>query len=106
MQSPFYCDMAALTTEQRLRHQALAQELLPAVQEVSELPEGYAARLLPDNGLLLSAAEFIALERLCCPFLTLGLEIERDGGPLWVLLKGPEGAKPFIRAEFGIPEKG
>jgi len=48
------------------------------------------------------AAEFITLERLCCPFLTLALEVERERGPLWLKLTGREGVKPFLRAELGL----
>lgn len=45
MHSPFVCDMAALTPEQRERHRILALQLRPAVLEFKELPDGYAARL-------------------------------------------------------------
>ena len=46
------------------------------------------------------AAEFIALERLCCPFLNFGLEIKAEGGPVWLRLSGREGVKAFIREEI------
>jgi hypothetical protein len=48
------------------------------------------------------AAEFMTLERLCCPFLTLTLEVERERGPLWLTLTGREGVKPFLQAELGL----
>ena len=47
------------------------------------------------------AIEFIALERLCCPFFGFGLGIEREGGAAWLTLTGREGVKPFIMAEIG-----
>jgi hypothetical protein len=102
MTSPFACDMSALTSEERARHHALAQKLRPAVLEFTELPDGYAARLPSDPAMVLCAAEFITLERLCCPFFTLALEVENDRGPLWMRITGREGIKPFIRAEFSI----
>ena len=102
MEAPFVCDMTALTASQRERHHALARQLRGAVLEIRELPDGYAARVAMEPTMVLVLAEFITLERLCCPCFTLGLEAERDGGPLWLRVTGREGVKPFIRAEFGI----
>lgn len=103
MESPFVCNMDALTAEQRSRHNVLAKQLWPAVIEFKELPDGYAARFFPDGEMVLAIAEFISLERLCCPFFTLAVEIEGNQGPLWLKITGGEGIKPFIRAEFSIP---
>jgi len=50
---------------------------------------------------LTKAAEFISLERLCCPFLRFSLEVEPEGGPIWLRLTGREGVKAFIREEVG-----
>ena len=104
MPTPFVCDMTALDPSKRARHRALAMELRPAVVAFEELPDGYAARFerAPERYLLL--AEFMTLEALCCPFFTLALEAACDGGPLRLRITGPDGVKPFIRAEFGIPE--
>jgi len=100
--SEFFCDMTALSAPERARHQELAKLLRPAVLETKELADGYAARLPADLSIVLSLAEFVVLERRCCPFFTLALELDRDDGPLWLRITGGEGIKPFIRAEFGI----
>lgn len=102
MDSPFVCDLAAMSPEQRARHRVLAVELRGAAKEIRELPNGYAARFSTEPSFVMLIAEFITLERLCCPFFTLGLEVESDLGPLWMKVTGPEGIKPFIRVEFGI----
>ncbi|MFQ5575257.1 MAG: hypothetical protein ACE5E0_06520 [Terriglobia bacterium] len=102
MESPFICDMTAMTEEQRARHHALAKQLRPAVIEFKELPDGYAARFPLEPEMVLLVAEFITLERLCCACFTLGLEVEKERGPLWLKVTSREGIKPFIRAEFGI----
>lgn len=70
-----------------------------AVEEIGELPGGYAFRLPADADTLLKTAEFISLERLCCPFLGFALVVEPEGGPAWVRLTGREGVKTFIREE-------
>jgi hypothetical protein len=102
MESPFLCDMTALTSDQRARHRDLAEKLRRALGEVEELPDGYAFRFAMEPSMLLQLAEFITLERLCCPCFTLILEAQRDHGPLSLKVTGREGVKAFIRAEFGI----
>lgn len=71
-----------------------------------ELPDGYAFRLPNDATLLLKTAAFIMRERLCCPFFGFGVEVEPEGGPLWLRLTGGDAIKAFIRAEIGeaVPE--
>lgn len=102
MESPFFCDMTAMTADQRARHGILSEQLRRAVKEIQELPEGYAARFQMEPSMLSLLADFITLERLCCPCFTLALEAEREHGPLWLKVPGREGVKPFIRAEFRI----
>lgn len=98
----FACDITALDGSARERHTLLSERLLSRVVELRELPNGYGVHLPGEHETILHAAEFIALERLCCPFFSLALRLEPDGGPLWVEVTGPEGIKPFIRAEFGF----
>ncbi len=105
--NPFVCDIEALTSEQRERHGALARRLRPLVLEFVELAGGYAARFDAAPGRLAEVAEFMELERLCCPFFVLELKaeapVEAQAGGLSLIVTGPEGVKPFIRAEFAIP---
>ena len=100
-ESPFVCDMTALEPAQREWHGVTSGQLFQAVQEVRVLPEGYAFRLPNDSATLLKAAEFVAGERLCCPFFGFALELEPEGGTLWLRLTGRDGVKPFIQAEVG-----
>ena len=53
------------------------------------------------SSMLLKLADFIAKERLCCPFFGFALQLEPEGGELWLSLTGREGVKPFIQAEIG-----
>lgn len=103
MPTRFACDMSALTPEQRVRYDELVRIIRPQVIEFREMAAGYAARLPSEPEVVLRAAEFITLERLCCPFFNLAVEVENNRGPLWLNISGPEGIKPFIRAEFSIP---
>src|SRR5258705_7457561 len=100
---PVYaCNMNAMTAEQRKQHEIVARHLLQeaAAQRV-ELANGYAWRY-SDPGLLTEAAEFVSLERLCCPFFNFALELEPDAGPLTLRITGAAGVKAFLLAELGL----
>jgi hypothetical protein len=99
-ESPFACDMTALDAKGRERHAVVTRQLNDGVQEVRELPDGYALRFTPSQESILLVSEFIARERLCCPFFSFELQVEKDGGPVWLQLRGREGVKAFIQAEL------
>jgi hypothetical protein len=95
---PLACDLTAINAEEREHHIALTRGMLAAVQELRELPDGYGMRLPAD--MLLTAAEYISRERLCCPFFNFNLELEANGGALWLRMTGREGVKAFLQAEL------
>lgn len=101
-ESPFFCNMNALTGEQKKRIVELVKQLKAKTLEVKELPDGFAFRYKPDSETVRDAAEFITYERACCPFFEFELSVEREGGPLWLRLRGREGVKDFIRIEFEL----
>jgi hypothetical protein len=95
----FACNLTAMSPEQRQRHEGVVRELFQSPQEVRELPDGYGWRW--DKAKMMLAAEFITLERLCCPFFDFALSIESGSDSLRLRITGREGVKEFIRAEFG-----
>ncbi|MEO8610139.1 MAG: hypothetical protein ABI690_19750 [Chloroflexota bacterium] len=97
----FACDMYALTPEQRDHHGTASKALFADVQDVRETANGYAFRLPEESTTLSRIADFITYERLCCPFFTFNVEVEPQGGPIWIGLAGEEGAKAFVIAELG-----
>lgn len=99
---PLVCVVAAMNDEQRRRWQTLSEQLSSSVQEVKELPDGYAFRFSAETGMVLSVAEFISLERLCCPFLKFEFEVADSNRPLWLRMTGREGVKEFLKTELGI----
>jgi hypothetical protein len=98
---PIACDLSAMDAAQRERHQAVIESCWQKIQETVELTDGYAFRFEPDDALFLALAEFITLERRCCPFLGFALALDPVGGPMWLRLTGREGAREFIGAAFG-----
>lgn len=100
--TPFFCDLAAMDAEQRARYRQVTQHMRAATPVIEELANGYALRFGMDSSLCLIVAEFMTLERLCCPFLDLTLEVARESGPMQLKLTGREGVKQFLRAELGL----
>lgn len=100
IESPFACNAAALDDGQRQRYAALFRQLGEARQEIRELPDGYAFRYPADAPMIQAVAEFVTYERLCCPFFAFTMEVESEGGALWLRLTGREGVKEFIRSEM------
>jgi hypothetical protein len=99
--SPFACDMDALAPEERPQHLAVISRLFGLVQNIHELPNGYAFLLADGPDVPSVAGEFISRERLCCPFFGFSLDVEPEGGSVKLHMTGREGVKPFIQAEIG-----
>lgn len=100
--TPFACDMTALNEAEKNRVLELLEQLKSNRQEVVELPDGFAFRYQMDSETFLGAAEFITYERLCCPFFSFELEVEKESDAMWLRLKGRDGIKDFIRLEFSF----
>jgi hypothetical protein len=101
--SGWYCNLKALSPTERARLHELVQKLKNARIETEELPDGYAFRLQAEQVSLGELAEYVTSERKCCPFFDFEIELQREGGPLWLRLRGKQGVKAFMRLEFDIP---
>lgn len=99
-QSPLACNMTAIAPDQRPKHLATSRELFSRIEKVRELPNGYEFRLADGPALISQVAEFVSLEKLCCPFLNFVIEVEAEGGPVSLRLTGRDGVKAFIREEI------
>ena len=99
---PLACDMTALTDWQRERQGVLGRRLRDGALEIKELDEGYAFVHPADGDALAVMAEFVANERLCCPFLGFEIAVERGGGPAWLRITGEGEAKRVLEAEIGL----
>ena len=95
---PIACDLDVLTPPQRERHGTLLETLRGDVLETRELENGYALRFGTDSATIRSLAEWMTLERACCPFLGFSIRLERGDGPVWLDLTGSPEAKAYIGA--------
>ena len=47
--------------------------------------------------MLVALAEYVSLERLCCPFFEFAIEVGRGGGEVWLRMTSPDGAKGALK---------
>lgn len=99
-QSPIACDMSVLSPNERQTHLATSHELFSNLQAIKELPDGYEFQVGNDPHAITKLAEFVRLEKLCCPFLNFAIGVEAEGGPTTLRLTGREGVKAFVREEI------
>lgn len=89
------CNLGAIATDERDEHVKRAERVFTAVIDNRELPTGYAFRLPLETAMLNEVAQWIANERLCCPFFTFTLVVSDQ---LWLELTGAEAAKEELIA--------
>lgn len=98
---PLACDMSELTAGQRERQGVLGRRLRDGALEIKELGDGYAFAHPPDADALAMMAEFVANERLCCPFFGFGISVGGDG-PAWLRIKAEGEAEDVLEAKMGV----
>ena len=96
------CNLKAIGSKERPRYNDLMKRLRAAVRNRKELPNGYAHQLEQKAITLPEVAEWMSMERLCCPFLTLELSAAGQQTDWRLTLTGPEGVKALLQAEFQI----
>ncbi len=101
-ESPLTCDDGALSATQRPRLGSLLKQFRANKQEVKELKDGYAIRLSSEAATITDVGDYMALVRLCSPYFETALEVEREGGPVWLKVTGRTGVKALAREEFKL----
>jgi hypothetical protein len=98
---PIACRLDALSPAERQRQKTLRTQLDAAVVRVSETADGYVFIYRDDSDVLLQAAEWLALERRCCPFLDFELAWRADSQAPTLRVGGSDPAvKTFIADTF------
>jgi hypothetical protein len=92
--------MKAIPPEDRGEHHHVTRRVVAAATEICESANGIALRLSADD--YETAVQFVARERLCCPFLRFTLKVTPGRGPVWLCLDGPSGTGEFLRSELHL----
>jgi hypothetical protein len=96
--TPLACRLDAFSAEERRRYDELRSRLDAATEEVSELEDGFVFRYRPEPRVFEAAAEWITLERKCCPFVRFNLEWHDDQPAPRLRMTGRSGVKEILRA--------
>jgi hypothetical protein len=106
-ESPFACSLEkSLTKEQREHKKQIALKMESARIDTKEIADGYVFRFRPEGISFAQVADWVATERVCCPFFDLAVEAKRENGPVSLRITGREGVKQFIRGEFHVLKLG
>ncbi|HEY6392479.1 MAG TPA: hypothetical protein VIX89_14440 [Bryobacteraceae bacterium] len=100
--APFACNLKAFSPDQRVRWRQLIEHVASAVTEARELKDGYSLKVNAGQAQIVEVAEWIELERRCCPFFDFQMDVHGEDGSVWLSLKGRDGVKDFIRADFSL----
>lgn len=95
---PIACNLSAFSPDERRRYDALRSRIASAIQDVQSTDRGFRLRVdtvIPPPEI----AEWIALERRCCPFMDVSVAIKRDD-TTWVELSGSRAVRDFLHEEF------
>lgn len=97
-----FCNLNAISPDERDRHGQRWQQALGQLQRADELSDGWTLVFPLDNALLVTLAHIIADERLCCPFLSFQLTLTPDAETLHLSLTGPHGTRDLLAHELGL----
>ena len=100
---PIACDMSAIPAELRAEHTLSARALFQgrARKVISTETDEEGWRLAFEADAFEKLTRWIALERLCCPFLRFEVEVTPGAGALSLTLSGPAGTVAFLEQEIG-----
>lgn len=94
------CNLKAISSAERPRYNDLVKQLRSAVQKRGELATGFMYTVDGRRIGLKDVAEWITMERLCCPFLAFQLSVGSSLDDYTLALTGPEGVKALLTEEF------
>jgi len=94
------CNTKAISAAERPRYSELVQKIRLSLRGRRELPDGYVFQLAEKSISLAEVAEWIRMERLCCPFLVFRLEIAGPPADMELTLRGPSGTKTILEGAF------
>src|SRR5581483_8608605 len=89
----FACNMNALTLKERTQHVANTSQLMKTLHEVREEANGYSLHFANETRIIRKIAEFISLERLCCPFFDFTLQVKAEDTSVALQIAGAEASR-------------
>ena len=91
-----------MSPEQQQRYADLHRELRIARIGSEPVTDGYRLAFADDHGRIGQLAELVSLERLCCPFLSLAIEVTAFESGVTLRISGPAGAQELIAQQLNL----
>ena len=98
---PLACHLGALEPAERARYAALRADLGARRLGVRDAADGYVFTYSGDAETIVKLAEFVTLERRCCPFFDFTLEVAAGLGQVRLTIGGGPEVKEFLRTQAG-----
>lgn len=92
------CRLSEPDKAQRLA--LLREQLFAATTHVEETTAGFAFSFANDDDTIDRVLQFVASERLCCPFLTFGVTVPPTPEPVVLTMPGDDSIRMFVRDTF------
>ena len=107
MEQVIACDrnLMAMDETQKTRYRVVSQHAESAALGAEPVSGGFAIRYLAHADTIVRLAEFITLERLCCPFLDFEIRLEAGADHVELRLTGGPGVQEFLQAEIGSRQR-
>jgi len=100
MTIPIACDLSPDAV--RAGRAGLLPGLAERADRRDETQDGYLLTFQASSDVLRAIAATVDAERQCCRWLRFVLTVEPDGGAITLALSGPQGAREFLSALFGV----
>jgi hypothetical protein len=97
-ETPLACDLSVFSAQGLEEHKSAFHSLWECKEAFQELDNGIRLQLPATAEMLATVFQFVANERLCCPFLDFTVEVRREQGPMYLSLTGRPGAKEVLLA--------
>jgi hypothetical protein len=94
------CDLSPFSPDDRERYKDLRAQLRTAHISSKAIHHGYELRLNEERMSMEHVSEWIRLEGLCCPWLSLNVE-RINSRTLEVRMTAPDRAKQLLQVELG-----
>jgi hypothetical protein len=101
MATPIACQLNVFSAEESQRYQTVRKRIEGAVVRIVEMGNGYVFHLPDDDAMLAMVADWIALERQCCPFFEFNVSVGGLEPSILVALTGSPEVKRLLAAELG-----
>lgn len=98
--APLACNLKAFQPGERAQWKKLIDRMKDSVTVARELTDGWALQIDTARMPVVDLAQWISLERKCCPFFDFEVDLHGVDGSVWMSLKGGEGVKEFIAQDF------